>query len=1147
MTLDEAVDQPFSVEYGTTADTAAEGYDFTPIAGAPLNFSGGQGEVQPLTVSVVDDQTVELDERFFVDLFNLQAGGRNVTVADPRGDGVIEDDDIELAITAAAAVQDEGDAGATTEFTFDVTRSGDLSGSTTVYYTVTGSGGAPADGADFVGGLPTNEVITFAATESSKEIKIEVEGDSDVEPDEGFTVTLHSPSAPATIATGQALGTIENDDLIDLELLKVLGDGFSVQVQFAMNYSSESAAPFDITLYRSADGVTPDGVLSVHTISDPGSLTPGAHTIGFHPTFSDPLDDYFLLAEIDGSGTVAEAAEDNNLVAFSGGAFWTTEEVLHFHGSADSDAVQIVEGASIELHVNGTLLTQLSGDVDAVHIRTHEGNDGVSADGVTTLPVRIFGGAGDDFLTGGDGDDLLQGGAGDDELDGGSGDDTLLGGDGSDEINGGSGNDFLYGEWDVVQPGQTGADFLVGGEGDDYLDGGPGYDSPEIVDDGQAAYTESVGAAWADGPAAGGFNEDYRRHSTGSGANTAIWSFDDLPAGEHYVLATWPADAVHADNAVFSVYDDTLLLGSFAFDQSQSPADVELEDHTWLALGGFAAASGTLRVELSDAGQPGKYVAADAVMVVPVAGTLPPIPVVPLLDLTVTEDSTDPLELEVDLADHYDLSGGVTFVASTDDSSVAAASINGTTLQVTPALDAVGQTTVSVLSTNPQGLYFLVSFELFILSQPDAPVVAEPLPDLSVQEDAGPLSLTLSGVFEDPDGEALIYSVVSDDVGVVSPVVSGADLTLTFPPDAFGTANITVTATGLVDGLSVDDVFTVTVNPVNDAPTAAAPLPTITVDEDTTLNPPSPDPTIVDVSGLFADADDPPGSLILSIHAHQASAFGPSIENVSVAGGLLTFDTVADMFGFNELTLRATDSAGAYVDSPVVVVVEPINDDPVGVEDPPLSADTLSLTGVAQEHVFDLWAAEYFSDVEDDVYLTYSVESVSDLTLFADGKEPRVEPDGFLRMFPKNDAGGVAEVTLRASDGAAYDEVLLLVNVGTDPAPISVVNLGHLGGVDSFAAAEGGRDGYVLLERDGDTSESLKVYFDVSLAAPPNEDPAELEDLVPLGSPTPDLEAVALAQGWGWETAPDGVDRGLCAVCGGRGTAEDRPCRLCRP
>ena len=74
-----------------------------------------------------------------------------------------------------------------------------------------GSGSHSADAADFGGALPS-DTVTFAAGQISRPVTVDVSGDSAGEGDEGFTVTLSSPSAGASIAAGSASGTLVNDD-----------------------------------------------------------------------------------------------------------------------------------------------------------------------------------------------------------------------------------------------------------------------------------------------------------------------------------------------------------------------------------------------------------------------------------------------------------------------------------------------------------------------------------------------------------------------------------------------------------------------------------------------------------------------------------------------------------------------------------------------------------------------------------------------------------------------------------------------------------------------------------------------------------------------------------------------------------------------
>ena len=96
-------------------------------------------------------------------------------------------------------------------FTFTITRTGDTGSAHSVSWSLAGSGANPASASDFVGNVLPSGTVSFAAGETSKTITVNVAGDTVVESDEGFTVTLSNPSTGATLGTASAIGTIRNE------------------------------------------------------------------------------------------------------------------------------------------------------------------------------------------------------------------------------------------------------------------------------------------------------------------------------------------------------------------------------------------------------------------------------------------------------------------------------------------------------------------------------------------------------------------------------------------------------------------------------------------------------------------------------------------------------------------------------------------------------------------------------------------------------------------------------------------------------------------------------------------------------------------------------------------------------------------------
>jgi Ca2+-binding RTX toxin-like protein len=175
---------------------------------------------------------------------------------------------------------------------------------------------------------------------------------------------------------------------------------------------------------------------------------------------------------VDASGTV--------LSVFDGDGDVTDQEVFaspiaRIEGRGGGDTIQVdADIPGIVVYGDGAgVPPDLAGD-DFIEVDRDRTGAGTAAPD-TTAGARLYGGAGDDFLSGsqrddfidgGDGHDFLQGNFGRDTAMGGAGNDWLEGGDGFDVLNGAAGNDRLHGG--------AGSDVLLGGSGDDTLYGDAG-------------------------------------------------------------------------------------------------------------------------------------------------------------------------------------------------------------------------------------------------------------------------------------------------------------------------------------------------------------------------------------------------------------------------------------------------------------------------------------------------------------------------------------------------------------------------------------------------------------------------------------------------------------------------------------------------
>lgn len=202
VTLSAASGQQITVQAQTADGTAmvAAG-DYAATGPTILTFVPGDTS-ETFLVQVNGNTTNEAAKTFVVNLTNATSA----TILDNQGIGTISNDDGLPAFSIASLTATEGHS-ASSNTTFTVSRTGASALSATVQYaTVDGSATA---GVDYVA---TSGTLTFAPNESSRTIVVSILGDTIVEPDETFTVTLSNPTN-AVLGTAQAVGTIANDDL----------------------------------------------------------------------------------------------------------------------------------------------------------------------------------------------------------------------------------------------------------------------------------------------------------------------------------------------------------------------------------------------------------------------------------------------------------------------------------------------------------------------------------------------------------------------------------------------------------------------------------------------------------------------------------------------------------------------------------------------------------------------------------------------------------------------------------------------------------------------------------------------------------------------------------------------------------------------
>ena len=265
--------------------------------------------------------------------------------------------------------------------------------------------------------------------------------------------------------------------------------------------------------------------------------------------------------------------------------------------------------------------------------------------------------------------------------------------------------------------------------------------------------------------------------------------------------------------------------------------------------------------------------------------------------------------------------------ASSSDDAKTTVSVSADGSKLTVAGVAEGTATITVTAQDSDGNRVRDAFEVAVtaaqqqqLDPPpnQSPTVSSALGDATIVNRSGTKEVSLSGVFDDADNDALSITAASSGETVATVSVASDYSTLTVTAKARGTATITVTAAD-GNGGTVSDTFTVTVK--------AAPVVASAIADLTGLGAGSTQD--VSLSGVFSDADG--DALTIT-----ASSSDDARATVTVAsdGSKLTVAGVAE--GTATITVTARDSDGNRVsdafDVSVVKAPEPEQQEDAGPE-----------------------------------------------------------------------------------------------------------------------------------------------------------------------------------------------------------------------
>ncbi|NBC32171.1 MAG: tandem-95 repeat protein, partial [Alphaproteobacteria bacterium] len=717
------------------------------------------------------------------------------------------------------------------------------------------------------------------------------------------------------------------------------------------------------TITGTGNGDVIDGRAGADTLSGAGgadTLTGGA---GEDDLDGGAGDDVFLIAA---------AADHTGGEAISGGAgadeirftSTTASETLSLSNQiADSDntiAVAIADaGGTTALNVTAAVVTLTGG-------------------------VTLTGNAGANSLTGSDQADSIDGGAGADTLVGGAGSDSLTGGGGTDRFEGAAGDlngdeitDMAGGDVIALTSGLTGSldsSRISFENASDVL-------TIDVDDDGVGTgsdITVTLTGVADDPPLIAQNNEILFGNSPPQISDQTIPGTvaEDTDNGKVIGTITASDDDPGLDGSIsFSVSGGP---GRGAFNINNTSGEISVADSSELDFEGSGGAT-TIKVTVSDSGSPRR--SSDATITINLADANDAPSDIALSQSTVDENVAADTAVGTLTATDQDTGDTVTF-SLTDDAG-GRFRIDGDTLEVASGanldFEAEASHTVTVKATDSENASFEKDFTISLVDVNEA-VTA--LPDtVQVNEDAGTVNLhpILVANDTDPDAGTTLNITAVDTTGTDGSVSfddgknevkfiadAAASDALADGEAATTTFDYTVSDGTLSDSASV----AVTINGVNDAPTATDD--TETIDEDGTLN-------VADGSAgdLLELASDPDNGDTLSLAEINGGPFDD--------GGLVTLDSgaslVVDADGsyaydpsgrFESLdigkdatesfTFTVQDAAGERAEATVTITITGVNDGP--------TSDGVSDRAVNAGDPFTLDLKQFFSDPDD--VLTFS-------------------------------------------------------------------------------------------------------------------------------------------------------------------------------
>jgi Ca2+-binding RTX toxin-like protein len=293
------------------------------------------------------------------------------------------------SVSAVTVSANEGNSG-TTPFTFTITLNAAAYSPLTVNWATAGTGANPASLGDFSGIF--SGVETFAIGELTKTVTVNVLGDTLVEPDETFAVTLTSPSAGLVLGTASATATIVNDDSVapvagsvainDVTVTE--GDAGTVNATFTVTRTSGTAA-FSVN-YATSDGTATAGsdyIAATGTLNFAAGETTKTFTVAVNgDTVFEPNETFIATLSAATNGAAISDATGQGTI--------TNDDAAPVAGSVAINDVTVTEGNAGTVNATFTV-TRTSGTAAfSVNYATSDGTATAGSDYIAATGTLNF-------------------------------------------------------------------------------------------------------------------------------------------------------------------------------------------------------------------------------------------------------------------------------------------------------------------------------------------------------------------------------------------------------------------------------------------------------------------------------------------------------------------------------------------------------------------------------------------------------------------------------------------------------------------------------------------------------------------------------------------------------------------------------------